>query len=202
MMGIRASTPAAVRRGRGKVSQVDEVVFSPAPVLRLLPYLLSARPLRSGRVLPGCVCAVGSVVSASRGRAAARAVAITGRQRSQSTWPGWPPPSHGRHQPDDGRKVIDAIVVQRTLSAMVTCGMYDAAGDWVSAVGMSAKSGVGGGYRRRPARSTRNRRLIIAIERQRQQCSRNSGMPQPLRATGAAFPLCHTRIALGHPGQL
>ena len=28
---------------------------------------------------------------------------------------------------------------------MVTCGMYDAAGDWVSAVGMPAKSGVGGG---------------------------------------------------------
>jgi glutaminase len=27
----------------------------------------------------------------------------------------------------------------------VTCGMYDAAGDWVSAVGMPAKSGVGGG---------------------------------------------------------
>jgi glutaminase len=28
---------------------------------------------------------------------------------------------------------------------MVTCGMYHAAGDWVSAVGMPAKSGVGGG---------------------------------------------------------
>ena len=36
-------------------------------------------------------------------------------------------------------------VVKRTLSVMVTCGMYDAAGDWVSAVGMPAKSGVGGG---------------------------------------------------------
>ena len=37
------------------------------------------------------------------------------------------------------------LVVQRTLSVMTTCGMYDAAGDWVSAVGMPAKSGVGGG---------------------------------------------------------
>lgn len=44
-----------------------------------------------------------------------------------------------------GRRVASANVVQRTLSVMVTCGMYDAAGDWVSAVGMPAKSGVGGG---------------------------------------------------------
>ncbi|WP_326545823.1 glutaminase A [Mycolicibacterium sp. ND9-15] len=43
------------------------------------------------------------------------------------------------------RRVASAEVVQRTLSVMVTCGMYDAAGDWVSAVGMPAKSGVGGG---------------------------------------------------------
>ncbi|MGE2837056.1 glutaminase A [Mycobacterium sp. SMC-4] len=44
-----------------------------------------------------------------------------------------------------GERVTDAAVVKRTLSVMVTCGMYDAAGDWVSAVGMPAKSGVGGG---------------------------------------------------------
>ena len=44
-----------------------------------------------------------------------------------------------------GRRIASAEVVQRTLSVMVTCGMYDAAGDWVSAVGMPAKSGVGGG---------------------------------------------------------
>ncbi len=47
--------------------------------------------------------------------------------------------------PMTGRRVTDALVVRRTLSVMVTCGMYDAAGDWVSAVGMPAKSGVGGG---------------------------------------------------------
>jgi glutaminase len=28
---------------------------------------------------------------------------------------------------------------------MTTCGMYDAAGDWVSRVGIPAKSGVAGG---------------------------------------------------------
>ncbi|MGV0853687.1 glutaminase A [Mycolicibacterium phlei] len=44
-----------------------------------------------------------------------------------------------------GRRLTTPPVVLRTLSVMVTCGMYDAAGDWVSAVGMPAKSGVGGG---------------------------------------------------------
>jgi glutaminase len=53
--------------------------------------------------------------------------------------------SRGGVNPQTGRRVTDAAVVRRTLSVMVTCGMYDAAGDWVSAVGMPAKSGVGGG---------------------------------------------------------
>jgi glutaminase len=47
--------------------------------------------------------------------------------------------------PLTGHRVSDASVVRRTLSVMLTCGMYDAAGDWVSGVGMPAKSGVGGG---------------------------------------------------------
>ncbi|HLS00254.1 MAG TPA: glutaminase A [Mycolicibacillus parakoreensis] len=47
--------------------------------------------------------------------------------------------------PATGRRVIDTAVVRRTLSVMLTCGMYDMAGDWVTAVGMPAKSGVGGG---------------------------------------------------------
>ena len=53
--------------------------------------------------------------------------------------------ARGGINPMTGRRVTDAAVVRRTLSVMVTCGMYDAAGDWVSAVGMPAKSGVGGG---------------------------------------------------------
>ena len=51
----------------------------------------------------------------------------------------------GGVNPQTGRRVADAKVIQRTLSVMVTCGMYNGAGDWVSAVGMPAKSGVGGG---------------------------------------------------------
>lgn len=53
--------------------------------------------------------------------------------------------ARGGVNPMTGRRVTNAAVVRRTLSVMVTCGMYDAAGDWVSAVGMPAKSGVGGG---------------------------------------------------------
>ncbi len=53
--------------------------------------------------------------------------------------------ARGGVNPQTGRRVTGASVVKRTLSVMVTCGMYDAAGDWVSAVGMPAKSGVGGG---------------------------------------------------------
>lgn len=53
--------------------------------------------------------------------------------------------ARGGCNPMTGRRVSGAKVVRRTLSVMVTCGMYDATGDWVSAVGMPAKSGVGGG---------------------------------------------------------
>ncbi|EME17585.1 glutaminase A [Rhodococcus triatomae] len=35
--------------------------------------------------------------------------------------------------------------VERVLSVMTSCGMYDAAGDWIARVGLPAKSGVGGG---------------------------------------------------------
>src|SRR5690625_6085404 len=35
--------------------------------------------------------------------------------------------------------------VRQVLSVMTTCGMYDAAGDWVTTVGIPAKSGVAGG---------------------------------------------------------
>ena len=53
--------------------------------------------------------------------------------------------ARGGINPQTGRRVTSARVVRRTLSVMVTCGMYNGAGDWVSAVGMPAKSGVGGG---------------------------------------------------------
>ncbi|KAJ3499663.1 hypothetical protein NLG97_g131 [Lecanicillium saksenae] len=47
--------------------------------------------------------------------------------------------------PKTGERVIPQASVRQVLSVMTTCGMYDAAGDWVSNVGIPAKSGVAGG---------------------------------------------------------
>ena len=47
--------------------------------------------------------------------------------------------------PLTGDRVLDSATNQRVLSVMTTCGMYNAAGDWVTEVGLPAKSGVGGG---------------------------------------------------------
>ena len=51
----------------------------------------------------------------------------------------------GGVQPRTGERVFEAEIVERVLSVMTTCGMYDAAGEWVADVGLPAKSGVGGG---------------------------------------------------------
>ncbi|BBZ32439.1 glutaminase A [Mycolicibacterium confluentis] len=53
--------------------------------------------------------------------------------------------ARGGRNPQSGQRVLSGAVVQRTLAVMMTCGMYDATGNWVSSVGMPAKSGVGGG---------------------------------------------------------
>lgn len=53
--------------------------------------------------------------------------------------------ANGGVQPVTGARVLETTSVERVLSVMATCGMYDSAGDWISAVGMPAKSGVSGG---------------------------------------------------------
>ncbi|WP_251048701.1 glutaminase [Microbacterium sp. ISL-103] len=45
----------------------------------------------------------------------------------------------------DGDQVIDPAINRQVLSVMTTCGMYDSAGDWLTSVGIPAKSGVAGG---------------------------------------------------------
>lgn len=47
--------------------------------------------------------------------------------------------------PVTGEQVVPPAVCRQVLSVMATCGMYDAAGDWMTAVGIPAKSGVAGG---------------------------------------------------------
>ncbi|MCR5980554.1 glutaminase A [Gordonia jinghuaiqii] len=53
--------------------------------------------------------------------------------------------ANGGMNPRTGRSVFSGETAQRVLSVMTTCGMYDGAGDWVTSVGLPAKSGVGGG---------------------------------------------------------
>jgi glutaminase len=53
--------------------------------------------------------------------------------------------ANGGVNPITNERAIDAVHVERVLSVMTTCGLYDAAGEWVFRVGMPAKSGVGGG---------------------------------------------------------
>ncbi len=40
---------------------------------------------------------------------------------------------------------MNRSVVRQVMSVMMTCGMYDAAGDWMTDVGIPATSGVSGG---------------------------------------------------------
>lgn len=51
----------------------------------------------------------------------------------------------GGRNPITDEQVVPPWVCRQVLSVMATCGMYDAAGDWMSSVGIPAKSGVSGG---------------------------------------------------------
>jgi glutaminase len=52
---------------------------------------------------------------------------------------------NGGINPVSGERAVRPEFVQRILSVMSTCGMYDYAGEWFYWAGMPAKSGVGGG---------------------------------------------------------
>jgi glutaminase len=47
--------------------------------------------------------------------------------------------------PASGERILDTSSAKRLSALMLTCGTYDAAGDFVYRVGLPAKSGVGGG---------------------------------------------------------
>lgn len=47
--------------------------------------------------------------------------------------------------PLTGQQVVSSLTAARTLSVMISSGMYDYSGEWIYRVGLPAKSGVGGG---------------------------------------------------------
>ncbi|MBB5490504.1 MAG: glutaminase [Nocardiopsis sp. BM-2018] len=53
--------------------------------------------------------------------------------------------ANGGVQPNTGRRLFSRRTTRQVLSVMASCGMYDAAGDWFTSVGIPAKSGVAGG---------------------------------------------------------
>jgi glutaminase len=53
--------------------------------------------------------------------------------------------SNGGVVPSTGERILDSSSAKRLSALMLTCGTYDAAGDFVYRVGLPAKSGVGGG---------------------------------------------------------
>ena len=52
--------------------------------------------------------------------------------------------ANGGLDPQTGKRMLARSVVRQVLSVMMGCGMYDAAGDWLTTVGIPAKSGVAG----------------------------------------------------------
>jgi glutaminase len=53
--------------------------------------------------------------------------------------------ANGGVNPVTGVRAIDAQYVKYVLGIMLSCGMYDYAGEWAFRIGLPAKSGVGGG---------------------------------------------------------
>jgi glutaminase len=53
--------------------------------------------------------------------------------------------ANGGVNPHTGERALAQEHVRDVISVMSTCGMYDAAGQWASDVGIPAKSGVSGG---------------------------------------------------------
>lgn len=53
--------------------------------------------------------------------------------------------ANGGVQPRSRERILDADTSRQVMSVMAVAGMYDGAGDWLTRVGIPAKSGAAGG---------------------------------------------------------
>lgn len=53
--------------------------------------------------------------------------------------------ARGGENPATGERLLTPSLTKRTNALLLTCGVYDAAGDFAYRVGVPGKSGVGGG---------------------------------------------------------
>lgn len=53
--------------------------------------------------------------------------------------------AHDGLVPGTDERVLSPLAARQVLSVMMTCGMYDDAGEWVTDVGLPGKSGIAGG---------------------------------------------------------
>ena len=104
----------------------------------------------------------------------------------------------GGRSPITGNSVVSPARARRINAVMLTCGHYDASGDFAYRVGLPGKSGVGGGILAIAPGHAADRRLVAGPRRQRQLAPRR---PRA-RDAGPAHRLVGVRrlTAPGRPG--
>lgn len=124
----------AFSRMAGRTLRVDERVYEHelehAHVNLSIAHMLRARdvlPDEPGEVVSGYLRQCAIAVTARDLATMAATLANRGRR------------------PETGEQILEPPIAKHVLGVMMSCGMYDAAGDWITDVGLPAKSGVGGG---------------------------------------------------------
>ena len=101
--------------------------------------------------------------------------------------------------PVTGKTVLPQVHMERVLSVMSTCGMYDARRRVGGVGGHGGQERGGGRHRRGAARAAGAGRVLAAAGRARQQRARRAGLPPALAGPGAARAARDARGTRRHP---